>query len=259
MKMKTAGLLCSVMLFPILLFSQGRTGAPVGPNASTRTITETREFESNANITVPDGVNKIMVEVWGAGGGGSASGGFINALGNQATASGAGGGSGAYARYFVDVIPGQTIAIIAGAAGTAGIASTGVTDSINGGDGGASIVSVGSMTVSAAGGKGGHAASPPGLTGGAGTGGAGGTRAANAGIARAGLPGGNRTFATTNTSLLHDPVVGASGGVPIFLEGTIAPLGSFGGAGGDYLGNPPETFFHINGYPGGGGYVLISW
>lgn len=64
-----------------------------------------------SNFTVPDGVYRVVAEVWGAGGGGSGGSG----------GSGAGGG---YARKSIEVGPGQVISVTVGAGGAGAVNPT---------------------------------------------------------------------------------------------------------------------------------------
>jgi hypothetical protein len=75
-------------------------------------------FSANGTFTVPAGISKILVEVWGGGGSGGPA-------GASATTSsgGGGGGSGGYARKILQVTPGQSFPVVVGAGG-AGVAST---------------------------------------------------------------------------------------------------------------------------------------
>lgn len=98
------------------------------------------------NWTVPDGIYKVFVEVWGGGGGGSG-------------ASGASGAGGGYATGYFDVSPGDVIAV------TVGVAGTGASSGAQAGTGGTS--SLGSLC-SATGGTGGGSGAG---AGGVGTGG----------------------------------------------------------------------------------------
>jgi hypothetical protein len=90
------------------------------------------------NFTVPANVTRIGVDIWGGGGGG----GGRSTLGNDGSCTitsgvdcaGSSGGSGAYMRAFLDVTPGEVLAIQVGSGGAAGSNDT------NGGTGGTSIV-----------------------------------------------------------------------------------------------------------------------
>lgn len=99
-------------------------------------------WTNGGNWTVPAGVTRARVQVWGAGGGG---GGAANISG----AAGSGGCGGGYAEGLFTFTPGQIIAVTSGAGGLAG------TTSSNGGAGGTS--SVGAI-ISATGGGGGYVA-----------------------------------------------------------------------------------------------------
>ncbi|MBL7731750.1 MAG: hypothetical protein JNM88_11280 [Chitinophagaceae bacterium] len=57
---------------------------------------------SYTNFTIPAGVTKVFVKMWGGGGNGSTTTSVI-------LPNGGGGGGGAYASFFLDVVPGQTI------------------------------------------------------------------------------------------------------------------------------------------------------
>lgn len=70
----------------------------------------------SGTYTVPAGVTRILVEIWGAGGGG---GGASNMANEYCGTGGAGGG---YTRKIIDVTPAQTLAYAVGAAGTGGAA-----------------------------------------------------------------------------------------------------------------------------------------
>ena len=109
---------------------------------------------ANGTFTVPAGVSRAYVRLWGAGGGG----------GGSSTTSGSGGGGGGYSEGLVSgLTAGGTIAVTVGAGGAGG-SSAG-----NGGNGGST--SFGSY-LSATGGLGGNAGSGGNASGGTGTGGA---------------------------------------------------------------------------------------
>lgn len=99
-------------------------------------------FNSPGSFTVPDGVFKVQVEVWGGGGGGGA--------GSGTSQSGGGGGGGGYATKLINTTPGTVFTVTVGAAGTAGVIGAGAA-----GAGGTTTVTDGSTTVSATGGSGG--------------------------------------------------------------------------------------------------------
>ena len=67
--------------------------------------------------TVPAGVKKVYIEMWGAGGGGAG--------GSVGTMGGFGGGAGAYQAFFKTVTPGATLNYSVGAGGSGGAAGAG--------------------------------------------------------------------------------------------------------------------------------------
>lgn len=77
------------------------------------TSSTTWEVATNTSWTVPAGVNRIKVKLWGAGGGGGRGG---------TTASGGYGGPGGYVEGEIMVTPGQTLDVVVGAGGTGGTA-----------------------------------------------------------------------------------------------------------------------------------------
>lgn len=123
-------------------------------------------FDANGQFTVPSGVSQLIVEGWGAGGGGSGYAFYCNQPSTYFL--GYGGGSGAYGKVILNVSAGNTLDITIGKGGT-GVYSNGAGglsdcyvssqtfasgsgSALDGGDGGSS--SVGSL-VSFAGGTGG--------------------------------------------------------------------------------------------------------
>lgn len=83
-------------------------GLRVAPGAY---LQGTAEFSAAGTYTwiAPQGVRSVWVELWGAGGGGSRPYGYQSA--------GDGGGSGAYARSVVAVLPGASYTLVVGAGG----------------------------------------------------------------------------------------------------------------------------------------------
>jgi len=73
------------------------------PNKNTFKVLET-----DGVFVVPNGINKIIVEMWGAGGGGASSNG---------STGGPSGGGGGYGKVFIDVTPGQNISYSIGLGG----------------------------------------------------------------------------------------------------------------------------------------------
>lgn len=175
----------------------------------------------NHSWTVPSGVKKVFVHVWGAGGGGG--GGTILGL------SGSGGGAGGYGSQFVTVTPGDSISITVGAAGVAGGAgndgtagglskfgaleagggSKGKTNSAQPVSGGSST-----MTINVEGGSGQAAGTVGGMGGGSGGGG--------------GAGGGGSSTASVAGSAGATPGGGGGGGGASTLAGS---SGGVGGAG----------------------------
>ncbi len=90
--------------------------------------------------TVPDGVYKIKVEMWGAGGGGA----YYDGSSHDEYCGGGGGG---YGLVVMDVTPGQVCAITVGAGGSSGA------------DGGNTIIVCGTTTYTAYGGGGAYTSS----------------------------------------------------------------------------------------------------
>ncbi len=68
-------------------------------------------FSTSGTFTIPEGVNQIIVEVWGAGGGGSAGG---------TSYGGNGGPGGGYGKEFINVTSGQAYAVTVGTGGNGG-------------------------------------------------------------------------------------------------------------------------------------------
>ncbi|NTF32294.1 hypothetical protein [Rhizobium skierniewicense] len=184
--------------------------------------------------TVPAGVYKVFVRVWGGGGGG----GGIAGTGN----AGGGGGAGGYAEGWCDVVPGQVITIVVAAKGAAGAAA-------NSGTAGAGGTSSFGNYCSATGGAGG---SNGGASGGAGGGSTGGALNIGGGNGY----GGGYIFG--NNSL---PYGGA--GAPAYQQSIILPSFSGGaiagygfGSGGSGAASPTGT---SAGSQGAAGCVIIQY
>lgn len=225
---------------------EGPPGAqgPPGP-AGGGALNDVREFTTSATFTIPSGVTRVLVELWGAGGGGSGSAaGLCTVVFGQRVCvvgpSGAGGGGGAYVRAVVAVIPGATYDVVIGDGGVAGVGQP-LDRSVPPGPGGpgtSTQLRLGNTIVAeASGGKGG------GPSGGAGGG------AAAIGISRAGLPGAVGTGSN-----------GGDPGTPGFAT-ELAPAAGRGGAGGptSALGPIGEPQAGVNGHPGDRGYAVIVW
>ena len=75
----------------------------------------TAAFTSSTTFSIPEKINKIQVELWGASGGGAGAGAYSYSLRN-----GGYGGSGGYSRIEMFVTPFQQLYVAVGEAGTAG-------------------------------------------------------------------------------------------------------------------------------------------
>lgn len=98
----------STLLFAVLCAASALSGQP-SPFPSGGNGTQT--FNATGTFTVPTGVNRVWVQVWGAGGGGA---------GGAAANGGSGGPGGGYAELPCAVTPGSAIAVTIGAGGTGG-------------------------------------------------------------------------------------------------------------------------------------------
>ncbi|HYY72258.1 MAG TPA: PEGA domain-containing protein [Candidatus Bathyarchaeia archaeon] len=207
---------------------QGAAGPP-GPGLNGR-----QEFLPTGGVNtftfvVPNGVNKLSVELYGAGGGGA-----------KVTCTGeGGGGGGAYTSTIVSVQEGQSLTITVGASGLAGTA--GVPAGGNGGD--TEVLDANNTVLAVAhGGNGGQPNLPTGVTCGMNTpGAAGGAPDPNAAISHSG-PSAPSVYSANN--------VGAVGYlIPGF---PFQPNGQFGGGG-------TGSFFPAQVGQGQGGYALLTW
>jgi len=217
------------------------TGTPTAPTAAPGTSTTqiattafvgqeiTRAsmqqiFTASGTFTVPTGVTKLKVRVWGGGGGGGGS------TGTGSAASGGGGGG--YCEGVATVTPGASIPIVIGTGGSAGSGSSA--------GGAATATTVAALSVTANGGGGGPGSS----SGGTSVGGTGGTAS--------GL-----SFAVTGTvgsfgNNLGGTGLGGTGG-GTFCSASSTAVGSFpgGGGGGGGAGLPGNV--------GGAGMVILEW
>jgi len=182
----------------------------------TVTITSTQTW------TVPNGVYKIFLRLWGPGGGGAGTG------GGAASGAGSGGSGGFICGWLMNVTPGQVITITIGAGGSAG------SYSVNGGTGG--TTTVGNM--SAYGGYGGIANNV------ASTFTAGGSPGGTSNNADAISKNGNWGNTGTNASNL----AGAPGVASI--DGSVAGLGGIA---------MTSASGRLNGAAGSNGQVIINW
>jgi hypothetical protein len=168
----------------------------------------------NYSWTAPAGVTVVYVELWGAGGGGS----MRVTLGQ----GGYGGGSGAYQRTALTVIPGVTYTVHVGAGG---LGDSGAGAGQNGED--TTIADAGGVTLTAAGGgKGGSRITL--------TPGAGGTPDPAAGLRRNGRTGAYVSAGTAIVGSVEAPY----------------PMDGGSGAGPKYSGP---------GFNGGAGYAILKW
>lgn len=185
--------------------------------------------------TIPAGMNKLTIEVWGASGAGG-DGAGSNAI-PASTAGGGGGGSGGYCRrqnIVVTGFAGSTMNFTVGAAGVGVIGA-------NGTNGTASSVSSGTFTLAT-------------LTGNPGQGG---TLAHAPPAAGSGGPGGTATGGTTNTTG-NSGGAGSSGNVATnFGPGGNGIAGIFSGGTRGGGGFPYSAGF--GGGPGGAGVVVFNY
>ena len=186
---------------------------------------QAQAFAASGTFNVPSWVSRVDVEMWGGGGGG----GGASATGNATT----GGAGGAYARGFLNVTPGGTLAVTVGAAGAGGLATPAA-----GGAGGASSAGA----ISAAGGAGGLASAAANAGG-----------AAAGGLINIGGAGGGFSLAVTGG------MVGGIGGSS--FQGP-SPSGNFNGGGISGVapgvgGNGSSA--NAAGGTGAAGLVIIRW
>lgn len=189
--------------------------------------------DGTGNFTVPDGVSKLLVELWGGGGG---------ANGSNLDPGGAGGGGG-YVLALLDVTAGQVIpyAVGAGGAGT-----TDAAVALVGGSGGAS--SFGAL-VAGGGGGGGH-------SGQSGSGGVGTLPPGSRGFAIAGQAGDDlATVGDQKTARGGNAPRGGSGGTAGSSPGGD---GSVPGGGGGAMWNSATSGWLTAGN-GAPGRIVIYW
>ena len=265
---------------PGLIGPQGSPGpqGPAGSGAGTGGgFSGIQEFTAAGTFTAPLNVTHILFEAWGAGGGGGGGGGDVEALNcvlifnppnppvvacgplqSCPAGDGAAGGSGAYVRSVVAVIPGATYRVNVGQPGNGGASGAGFIDNdrdgpaldaqggrgANGQDGGDStITDTGdAVLVNAGGGKGGTAGSS-----------AAGHVVPGSGVTCTttptnGIPGAGGKASAGPSTIGRDGHTG--GGAP--LMGTIGFDGGFAGVGGPQSGPAPGT-------SGGPGYIILTW
>ena len=167
---------------------------PYALNSANAGFSNFQVFDASGNYTVPPGVTKIMIEIWGGGGaGGGTSGSGIG---------GSGGGAGAYGKEIFGVNAGNNIVVSVGAGGsgvvdangTSGggsssnalITASGGTGGLRGNGGGGGGNSSAAFNIIGGTGSNGSNANFPGSGGSAGQGGSGAPGGGNAGTS----PGG---------------------------------------------------------------------
>ena len=201
---------------------QGPVGPP-GPGLNGR-----QEFQASGTFTVPAGVNRLSVELYGAGGGGA----VVTCNG------GGGGGGGAYTSTILVVQEGQVLTISVGAKGRAG--TTAVPPGGNGGD--TQVMDdKNSVLAGAYGGGAGQPYPPSGATCGMNVpGAAGGAADPNAAISHSG-PSAPAVFSPNDL-----------GAVGYLIPGfAFQANGQFGGGGAGSFFPPAQA--------GQGGYALLTW
>jgi len=98
-----------------------------------------KEFKNSGTFIVPNGVTRLLVEVWSAGGGGGAS---VLCIGGPEIFGG-NGGAGAYSRAVINVASGDNVSVVIGQGGSPGAS------------GGPSSVATGTSIITSGGGQGG--------------------------------------------------------------------------------------------------------
>jgi hypothetical protein len=215
-------------------------------------FTNFQVFNSSGTFTVPTGIEKVMVELWGAGGGGGGGGGGGY---SNIGATGGGGGGGGYVKDILNVSPGGSITVTIGSGGNGGgggLAGGTLSNGQNGfnaGNGGNTFFG----TTTAGGGFGGDGGQG-GINGGGSTGGSGGSGGNAPGllgiVGQFGF-GGNTAGANFSASsgFGGSSPNGGFGGNP---GGSKTPGGGGSGGQGQY-GNGND------GSSGGNGRVIVWW
>ena len=197
------------------------TPTPTPTPADSGVPSAMREFIAPGitTFTVPTGVVRILVELWGAGGGG---GDIFNA---DCGAAGGTGGAGAYSRAILNVAGGDTVYVTVGQGGSPG-----------GGAGSPSSIRDGNTVITSGGGEGGGNAPDchtPGAQG------------------SPGMPDPQAAIGRSSASR-YDLSSGLFIAIPAQPEpGTVQPRAGFGGLGGQ----PPFTAP----IAGANGYVFVQW
>ena len=210
------------------------SGVAAAPVQATTTTPGRQTFTASGMFTVPTGVTRVTVELWGAGAGGQG-----------APPIGHGGGGGAYTRIVVAVSQGASLRIVIGAGGAGGAADAGAMNGANGGS--TQLMLQGNVLAEADGGKGD---------------GTGGRQSSASGVfALAGLNGQPPSPIYYSGGIL-DYSAGAGGKA---VSGSVTPVGTTGGGGGYSQKVCYDLYLTNCGYQnnpggaGGGGYALISY
>jgi hypothetical protein len=219
---------------------QGPAGpqGPPGPQVA-GAFNGIEQFTASNTFTIPAGITNLLVELWGAGGGG----GYYKS-GNPTDCLEAGGGSGGYSRAVIAVTPGATYTVTVGKGGHGAIAPglSGAGPATAGGDS-EILDSSGNVLADAGGGQ------PPTYDCGGGPGGAGGSGGTGTNIV--GRPG--NSGAGPNAS--NDGVPS----VPPPQGSIVLPNGAGNGAGVDTCTPPGSDICYAPGVSGADGYVLLTW
>ncbi len=189
-------------------------------------------FNGSGNFTIPAGVTRVEVEVWGGGSGSFAS--------TSAVASGGGSGGGYARKRITGLAPGLVVPITVGVGGAAG-----TTAGAASGAGGTS--SFGTF-VSATGGSLNGSASVGSPQNGAIPGGTG--------------VGGDVNLTGSSGQIGYLSVGGLGGGAPMGgmqTSGTTGSSGVFPGGGASGAGTGANNTTPYNGGPGAGGFVVVRW
>jgi hypothetical protein len=224
--MKTITNICSAFAVVALACL---TVSPAAQAKPTPTLTDSgvpstmRDFVAPGvtTFTVPTGVVRILVEVWGAGGGGG------DIFNRDCGAGGGTGGAGAYSREVLNVAGGDTVYVTVGQGGSA-----------DGGAGSPSSVRDGNTVITSGGGEGGGNAPDCHTSGAQGS---------------PGMPDPQAAIGRSSASG-YDVDSGVFIAIPAQPEpGTVQPRGGFGGQGG-------HTIPLLRGpSAGANGYMFIQW
>ncbi len=198
-------------------------------------------------FVVPNGVTRLLGDLWGGGGGGGGGEGMYQYGGGQ---GGGGGGSGAFTEGWLDVSPGQRITVdvgAGGAGGPGGAAPSSIWAYENNGSWGTAGGSSSLATLTAAGGAGGGG----GAGSSAGGGGPGGSPQSGVTVGIAGSPGGIAGVSSSQ-SQGSPGAAGLNGGGP-GGSGGLATYTYYAEPGGGGAGSPSPNGGAIPGYAGGAG------